>query len=329
MQSVLNKNPYIKSLLQLNLQYPDRKAFHQAAEPLLLQMGKDKSFIDAALQRNFIDEGFLKQKWSLYNIPFFFVYETKDFNLKIHLFPALASKEPEIAASCIHHHNNYMLSSFAFHGSGYETFLFHKNYEWNEQSKIGTFRIRENFHQKDRPVSFVDAWEPHLVFNPTALSATLILWTPDKKRKSDNLRQMPILKLMKKPLRALINAFGLSNNMGIAAKNTFQFYPSNSKIVGIEENEFFEPTKKAVGAAVDTYSIQTIFKFIEEGNYLDKKFLQEMKEKLPGYYQPFIESYLSGKTIEETFAKSEINIPQKSFNKADVLAAMDSLKTNA
>jgi len=328
MQSVLNDNPYIKSLLQLNLQYPDRRAFHQAAEPLLLQMGKDKSFIDAVIQRNFMDKGYIKQKWSLYNIPFFFVYETKDFNLKIHLFPALATKEPEIAASCIHHHNNYMLSSFAFHGSGYESFLFHKNYDWNELSKIAKFSVRENFHQKDRPVSFVDAWEPHLVFNPTALSATLILWTPDKKRKSDNLRQMPVLKFIKKPLRAVINALGLSDNIGIAAKKTYQFYPKDNQIAGIEEDDFFEPTRNAVGAKVDIYSIQTVFKFIEEGNYLDKRFLTENREKLPAYYQPFIESYLAGKTIAETFAKAEINIPQKHFSKTDVLAATDSQSNN-
>jgi len=321
MQSLLNKNPYIKSLLQLNEQFPDRRSFHQAAETLLMEMGKDKAFIGEVIQRNFADEGYTKQKWSLYNIPFFFVYETKDFNLKIHLFPALASKEPEIAASCIHHHNNYMLSSFAFHGSGYESFLFHKNYEWNEEDKSAKFSIRKNFHQRDVPVSFVDAWEPHLVFNPTALSATLILWTPDKKRKSDTLRQIPALKLIKKPLRAVINAFGLANNMGIAAKKTYQFYPNGNKIIGIEENEFFEPTRSAVGLAVDIYSIQTVFKFIEEGAYLDKAFLIKKRATLPGYYQPFIDSYLAGNTIEETFAKAEINIPQKHFNKADILAA--------
>lgn len=322
MQSLLDNHPYIQELLALNATHQDRKAFHEASVPLLKKMGDDKDFINQVIQRNFEDEGYLNQQWSLYNIPFFFAYETPDFNLKVHLFVPLESKASEIAASCVHHHNNYMLSTYAMHGSGYESYLFEKDFVLNEQDLTVDMKVSKHFHQKDWPVSFVDAWEPHLVFNPTKLSATLILWSPDKKRATDNLKHNPILKALKKPLRSIANALGLSSALGIAAQKTYQFYPEGTQLKAILEDEYFEPTRNAVGPDIDVYSIQTVFRFIQEGNYLDKDYLEKRKTSLPTYYQPFIEMYLNGEEIPETFAKAKINIPKGTFNKQEVIAAV-------
>jgi hypothetical protein len=321
MQHLLESHPYIQELLSLDQKHKDRKAFHFAVQPLLKKMGDDKDFISQVVERNFRDKGYLEQKWSLYNIPFFYIYETADFNLKIHLFVPLASKEAEKAASCIHHHNNYMLSSYAMHGSGYESFLFEKEYDFDEQEKTANFKITKHFFQKDWPVSFVDAWEPHLVFNPTRLSATLILWSPDKKRVTDSLRQNPLLKSIKKPLRKIINLFGLSGNVGIASKTTYQYYPENGKIKGILEDEYFEPTRNATGKDVDVYSIQTVFRYLQETKTLNIDFLKKIRTTLPDYYQPFVEQYIAGDEIPETFAKAQINIPAGGFTKEEVLAA--------
>ena len=70
MQSLLDYHPYIQELLALNATHQDRKAFHEASVPLLKKMGDDKDFINQVIQRNFEDEGYLNQQWSLYNIPF-------------------------------------------------------------------------------------------------------------------------------------------------------------------------------------------------------------------------------------------------------------------
>lgn len=322
MQHLLEQHPFIKSLLQLNAAHTDRATFHKEAAPLLKEMGDDKAFIAQIIQRNFADEGYLNQPWSLYNIPFFFGYEIPDFNLKVHLFVPLENRKEAIAASCIHHHNNYMLSTYAMHGSGYETYLFEKNFEIDAQL-YANLKIANHFHQKDRPVSFVDAWEPHLVFNPTKLSATIVLWSPDKKRATDQLKHNPVLKAIKNPLRKVANVLGLSNKLGLASEKTYQFYPEGNKIKGILEDEFFEPTRKAVGPDIDNYAIQTVFRFIQEGNFLSADYLKEKRKTLPAYYQPFIDMYLQGDPIPETFAKAKINIPQQGFTKQDVLAAVN------
>ncbi len=322
MKNALENHPYIQSIIDLNEKHTNRHLFHKNCNALLLKMGQDKSFLNLLIQRNLLDEGFLNQQWSLYHIPYLLIYENADFNLKIHLFTPLEKKESAIAASCIHHHNNYLLSSFAFHGSGYESIIFNKDFSYNIAQNEAKFSIAKHFHQKDWPISFVDAWEPHLVFNPENLSATLILWTPDKKRKTDLLRQNRILKFFKKPLRKIINLLGLAQSAGIANSQTYQFYPEDYKIRGILEDEFFAPTRKAVGADVDEYSVQTIFKFIQEGSYLEKQWVKNNIEKWPLVYQKFANMYLNNEPIPAIFAKSSINIPQKSFNKTDVLTAI-------
>ena len=53
----------------------DRAELHKQVGGLLQKMGADDEFIKLVIKRNFEDEGFLKQQWSEYNIPYFFIYE--------------------------------------------------------------------------------------------------------------------------------------------------------------------------------------------------------------------------------------------------------------
>lgn len=323
MQHVLDNHPYIQEVLSLENQFPDRRDFHTHAEKLLQKMGADDEFLKLVLKRNFEDKGFLDQKWSLYNIPFLYIYETADFYLKIHFFPGMKAFEPGTAAHCIHHHNNYILTTAAIYGSGYETLLFDKQIEIDTTSLDAKLKITKHFTQSEFPVHRIDAWEPHLVFNPEKFSATLQLWTPDQKRVTDNLRVNPVLKAIKNPLRKLIYAFGMEKTFGIAAKHTYQWYPSGQQFKAIEENEYFEPTRKAVGPDVNDYSLQTICYFIQNRNLVDKKLFESVVNSplTPEYYKPFLKKLIDGVHIEETFCKETINIPQKTYKIQDVYAA--------
>jgi hypothetical protein len=323
MQHLLEKHPYIQKILELEATHVNRADFHKHAEPILQQMGADDEFLKQVIQRNLLDEGFLNQTWSLYNIPYFYIYETADFYLKIHFFPSMKNYVQGTAAHCIHHHNNYILTTAAIFGSGYETFLFDKNFAFDEASLTAKLKVNKHFTQKDFPVHTIDAWEPHLVFNPEKFSATLQLWTPDQKRATDSLRVNPILKAIKNPLRKLIYAFGMEKRFGIAAKKTYQWYPISNTFKAIEENEYFEPTRKAIGPDVDTYSIQTIAYFIQNRALVDKDFLNQLKSRniLPKYYLPIVNMLLEDKAIPETYCKESINIPQKTYTLQDVLNA--------
>lgn len=323
MQDLLSDHPYINEILSLERQYTDRIQFHMHAESLLSRMGSDEAFLKLVLRRNFSDQAYLNQKWSLYNIPFLYIYETPDFYLKIHFFPSMKSYVQGTAAHCIHHHNNYILTTAAIFGSGYETLLFEKHPTTDPETLRSNLKINRHFTQKEHPVHRIDAWEPHLVFNPELFSATLQLWTPDQKRATDKLRANPLLKAIKIPLRKLIYLLGMENKFGIAAQHTYQWYPEGDHFKAIEENAYFEPTRRAMGPEVDNYSLQTVFYFVQKRGLDDHEYLKDLMERpeIPDYYKPFIKVILRGEQISETYCKETINIPAKTYSIEDVRTA--------
>lgn len=119
--------------------------------------------------------------------------------------------------------------------------------------------------------------------------------------------------------------FGMEKQFGIASQKTYQWYPSGDHFKAIEENEYFEPTRTAVGPEVNKYSFQTISYFIQQRQLIDKEFLSQVFENsvTPEYYKPFLTDLIQGKPIEETFCKEAINIPQKTYMLADVFAASE------
>lgn len=319
----MKNNPFVRKIIQLNDEIADRKEFHKQSANLLPQMAKDPNFWSEVFKQNLTDKGFLSRKWSMYEIPFFYVYECDDFYLKIHLFVPLKSKAANVAASAIHHHNNYLLTSHAAFGSGYESMLFEKNVEIDSQSKETKLKIRRRFHQKDEPVHLVDSWEPHVVINPSSLSATLVLWSPDKKRKTDTLRSNPILKAIKIPLRKVIYTLGLDKKIGIAAQRTYQFYTQNNKFYAVLEDDFFAPTRAQTGPEVDDYSVQTLFAFMQRMGFRDLSFFSKIKLSVdtPKYYHKWIDSIVNEEEIEDTYAKEVINIPDGIMTIENILEA--------
>jgi hypothetical protein len=317
----MKHNSYLKKINSLNALISDRKLFHEACGLELVKMAADKNFWNEVFKQNLTDKGYLNREWTMYDIPFLYVYENHDFYIKIHLFVPLKSHEPKVVASAIHHHNNYLITTFAAFGPGYETILFEKNFTINSNTKEVNLKIRDHFTQQERPLHTVDAWEPHVVVNPTSLSATLVVWSPDKKRATDSLRSNPLLKAIKMPLRKLIYMLGLDKKVGIAAKETYQFYPENDKFYAIPEDEYFAPTRAQKGPEVDDYSIQTVFAFMQQMGFNDVDFLESLKSNrdVPSYYHKWINMIINNEPIPETFAKEEINVPSGRITIDDIL----------
>ena len=85
MNDVLKDHKYIKAITKLSDEIDDRYEFHKQVSPILVEMGNDREFLKEVVRRNFTDAGYLSQTWSLYNIPYFFVFENEHVNVKIHL----------------------------------------------------------------------------------------------------------------------------------------------------------------------------------------------------------------------------------------------------
>ena len=319
----MTKNQFVQKIIKLNKTTLNRYQFHKSTRPLLIEMASDKNFWIEVFKQNLSDKGFLNREWSMYDIPFFYVYENDDFYIKVHLFVPLKNYASKIAASAIHHHNNYIITTYAAFGSGYETMLFEKDIKINSVTKEVNLKVREHFTQQEKPIHTVYAWEPHVVINPTSLSATLVIWSPDKKRATDSLRSNPLLKALKMPLRKLIYALGMDKKVGIAAKETYQFYPKDGKFYAIPEDEFFAPTRAQKGEEVNEYSVQTLFAFMQRMEFNDVEFLKSMKTNrdVPIYYHKWIDMLLNNQTIPDTYAKENINVPGRKITVDDILFA--------
>jgi hypothetical protein len=320
---VFEHQTYIQRLQQLNKLYEDRAEFHSHSGAILQEMGADKGFLKDVVRRNFDDEGYKSQVWSQYNIPFLYVYECNDFHLKIHFFPAMRDYVEGQAAHCIHHHNNYLLTTAAIYGTGYETMLFDKNVDIDEKTLKTSMRVARHFTQKEYPVHTIDAWEPHVVFMPPAFSTTLQLWTPDKKRSTDSLRSNTILKALKNPIRRIIYWCGLERAVGISAQRTYQWYPDGNSFRAILEEEYFGPTRNAKGPEIDLWSMQNVFIFIQRMGIADHVYLRELRNmpNTPFSYLPWIDMILNGEPIPDTWHRERINIPRESYTVEDIYAA--------
>lgn len=323
--SIIDEHEYIKQLIALDAKYPDRQDFHANVKELLLQMGADNEFLKLVVKRNFDDLGFLNQEWSMYNIPYLLVHETDHYILKIHIFPTAKDYQEGVAAHAIHHHNNYILTTNAFFGSGYESILFDKNVEIDEKTLKTKMKISKHFHQKDWNPSMVDAWEPHIVFVPAALSATMLIWTPEKIRSTDSLRNVGLLKSLKTPLRKLIQLFKLESVFGIAKGKTYQWFTAqdNSGFMAIEEEDYFAPSKAEKGIEINNYCMQMLFSFMQQANLIDIPYFKTVLNNpgIPKYYLPWIEKAINNETIPEVYHRSEINVPQKNYYLKDILQA--------
>ncbi|NND77797.1 MAG: hypothetical protein HKN39_06405 [Flavobacteriales bacterium] len=322
-------HPLTNKVQALSDQIDDRKEFHSAAEGVLLEMAASPEFLDGVVQYNLDRPEFLEHNWSLYEIPCLWIADTGDFQMKFHVFLPMEKFEAGIAGSCIHHHNNYLLTTLAVCGSGYETFIFEKDGQFDPDKGDIELRVRENFVQKEGTMTLVDSWEPHVVFSPKEMTTTLTLWSPDAKRSTDKLRHNPVLKAFKKPLRFMIHAFGMDKKMGIASAKTYQFYEHDGKFEAIEEGEYFAPTKAAKGPEIDDDYVRTIFAFLKAMNYQNTEYLGELAEKdsTPAVWKKWALKYVVRDLILPATSSAEINIPGKILRKESILKAQEAILT--
>jgi len=321
------KHELTQKIQELSDKFPDRKDFHSKAQVLMNEMSASKDFLDGVVQYNFDRLDFLNHNWSLYEIPCLWIADTGDFQMKFHVFLPMKDFKPGIAGSCIHHHNNYLLTTLGVCGSGYETFVFEKNTQVDPSKGEIELKVRENFIQKKGTITLVDSWEPHVVFNPQEMTTTLTLWSPDAKRSTDKLRHNPVLKAFKKPLRNMIHAFGMDRKMGIASSDTFQFYEQDGKFHAIEENEFFAPTKAAKGEHINDDYVKTLFAFLQSMNYSNNAYLSQLasKEETPAVWKKWIDVFLKGDEIAAAQSEAAINIPNKILSKENIIKAQEAL----
>lgn len=317
---MLDPRELIEQVRELSDELVDRRLFHERAR-LLLQKMSEPAFIHFVFEMNLKDPGYLKREWSTYEIPFLYIFENDHFYMKYHVFPPVESRDTEKAANIVHHHNNYLLTSYTVQGPGYHTMHFDKQVD-----ELGNNRVRlkltKDFYHGDKDFSFVDSYEPHLVFNMKELTTTLVLWSPDQKRTTDKFRNNRLIKPLKQPIIKLIHLFGAGRSFGIADKNVYQWYVQNGECIAISEEDYFAKYKAVKGESVNRFYAQAVCKFVQQSGYRNDAFLMQMlaKDDLPRHWSEWLVMLLNDVEIPEVFGKEDINIPSGKMTKTDVRA---------
>ncbi|HAW20271.1 MAG TPA: hypothetical protein DCX14_08825 [Flavobacteriales bacterium] len=317
----LKDNSTVNAIRQLSDACSDRLDFHKRSEEFLRKMGS-LEFASLVFETNLNDLGFLKREWTTYEIPFLYIYENNNFYLKYHIFPPVESGDTEKAANIIHHHNNYILSSFTMFGPGYHTFHFDKNIEELPDGRAKLSATKDFFHAKDQ-VNIVESWEPHIVFNMDDTTTTVVLWSPDKKQATDGLRNHPLVKPFKGLLLSVIHFFGLNKKVGVAPKDVKQYYVQDGETRWITEADYFGVYKEKKGDDVSLDYVQAICHFMQSLGYKNDEFVRGMMKRkdLPLAYKKWLPFLISGEKIPVLYGKEEINIPNKEIRIEDLRKA--------
>ena len=172
---MLRYHHLIEKVIKLSSELNDSLRFHKESHQILKEMGKI-DFLSKVFEANLLDDFFLKTKWTSFDIPSLSIYKDNRFDIKCHIFPSPKSQDTKKAAYLIHHHMDYMLSSYVFFGEGYHTIQFDKVIKTNSD---GTFnmKISKDFFHSTGEINILDSWSPHVIFNTPKTTATIVLWS--------------------------------------------------------------------------------------------------------------------------------------------------------
>ncbi len=320
----LKNHPLVSRIIQFSHTLDDRMEFHEKSHEVMRSMG-ELEFLSTVFETNLKDEGFLKRSWSNYEIPFLYVFENNHFYLKFHIFPPVKSGDTQKAANIIHHHNNYILSSYTSFGPGYHTCHFGKEIIEHEDGTAEMTLTKDFFHAKGH-INVVESWEPHIVFNMASTTTTLVLWSPDKKLVTDGLRNHPLVKPFKRMILLVIHALNLHKSVGVAPKDVKQYYVQDGKVLSIKEADYFGTYKEQVGDEVTMNYVQAICHFVQQMGYKNDAFISEMlsRDDLPKAWRNWLPFLISDEEIPTLYGKEEINIPKKEIRIEDLRKAFAS-----
>lgn len=319
----LRKHPIVSEVIQLSNRLSDRMDFHTQSHEYMRKMGS-LDFVSKVFETNLLDDGYLKRQWSNYEIPFLYVYENNNFYLKFHIFPPVESKDTEKAANIIHHHNNYILSSFTMFGPGYHTCHFGKEILEDQDGKV-QMTLEKDFFHGNGEINVVESWEPHIVFNMEDTTATLVLWSPDKKLATDGLRNNPLVKPFKKTILSAIHSLKLDRTVGVAPRDVKQYYIEDGRVISITEEDYFATYKEQLGEEVNLNYVQAVCHFVQRMSYDNREFLEKMLDRsdLPPAWNKWLGYLRNGETIPHLYGKEEINIPNKEIRLEDLRKAFE------
>ncbi len=286
----------------------DKYKAHQKAQPLLKELG-EPLMLQAILEKNLTEPTFFNQK-RINPVIRFLVAETPNCSIMVHVWMPLPDRDTQKTHQSVHHHGKLLLSSYAAFGTGYRSILFKNGYQVEPKTRITHMQIEKEYQNNLGNLEFVDVDTPHVVFYPSDLSITIVLWSPDKENVASKAKQLGIVQRFKKPLRKCIELLGISKMLGLNVIENFDFYPDNGKLIQMQSRVMY-PVNTTENL------IQNVFYICQRLDYQNERVLRELA-KNPSL-MPWITKYLKGETISDIFAANQLNIDKINFTRAELM----------
>jgi hypothetical protein len=285
----------------------DRYAVHAELRPVIGKLCTDREFIHDAIRRSIIKADFLEGVRVL-SLP---IAESGDVSLAINLFAPIRDRAPEIAADYIHHHGWRLLTTGVITG-GYDTIVFERGSHQDRTNGAANLRIQSMCRHAADNVMFIDSHTPHLVFHPPNLSATLALWSADKRLVNQNIKRLlgnfPVLR---RTAAQAVRRLGLADMLGLNDTKGVFYRPSRGQIIEALHDGELDVERDE--------TIECVLKFMQQVQFDDVGFLDLLKEKIPTH-SSLIAQVASADPLADTGIRGN---PKRRFTKGQVLQAIE------
>ncbi len=302
-----------------------RHASHKIAAPLVLEMCKNKAILYEIIRNNLVDDKLFTNQQHGPVIGFDIVIQ-RDYTFSAHAFFPVPNRADNISHNWIHHHDHSLLTTGnAFGEKGYKSMLFNMDYHLDPTTKkVTNLKVTKEFSHPLHNIEFIDAFEPHVVYLPSALTITYALWSFDYLPKLDLLRSNPLIKLFKSPLKKIINIFKIEKALAVETEtDDRQFATENGEFVCVGNLQYI-PTSNA------TY-LQNLFYLLQQVKFDDAIFLSELKKRAAAKGRndvvELIDKLMNGIPINDEMDYNQFNSKGMNFTYESVLEASKKIST--
>lgn len=297
----------------------DFRASHRKVAPLMQQLAGDKEFFSDIVLDYARDPKIHLQKRinPVVAVP---VFANERYSLIAHGWLPREDKDVNITHQSIHHHGKLLLTSVAAFGQGYDSIIFRPGFEINgAEAKMKPEKL---YRAHQGLVEFVEVDTPHVVFYPSETSVTYALWSQDHFNAAAALKKNPLLQTIKKPLKALAKATGLSASLGINIVSNFDFSVRDGKLYVLPERIQYQ-------AGDHENFVEALFFLLSEIKMDGREQLQKNLQQ-SGNSTLLLSAasrFLNGGSFKNKFSPNHLWIPDVNIKREDLLNLYPNLRT--
>ena len=283
---------------------------HELSIPVLKDLVKDKDFLFDVVRKNLSNPEFLK-KTRHYPTLAMEVFKNDIVDMVINIFPSLPDQRTDISFQSIHHHGSLKLSTVGLSGPGYSSCIFKKGYAINKETNETNLELEKFYSNKIGQYTFCDAYVPHVVFYPTQMSSTLVLWSKQSQN-SINFVKALFPRSFSKSVGPVLNKLGLRKTLDLNVAQYHDFYPENGKFYALKDRIGYPEGS-------NENFIQNFFYYLQTIGFDDFDFLRKLlnSEQSTVAEKKWIEKYCSKEVIKEKFEEIHYNIDSRVNNNLD------------